>query len=174
MKPKAFLKKEKKIWHKHFIPSLVAGVAVAFISFILEATLGDIILFASVGASAVILSNSRSHHLTNLRTAIIAYILSIIIAIFLYTINIFINLHISIYIFLIVFLVGISMYLLNAVHPPAISAAIAFILFQKPIIDLLYLIITIFVLLVLIRLITYVLSQHLSIKEFLNEFRKHV
>jgi hypothetical protein len=76
-----FIKREKYLWHKHFIPSFIAGIAVGLLSFLYKATLSNIILFASVGASAVILAHSTSHHLLKLRTTIIAYITAIMVSI---------------------------------------------------------------------------------------------
>lgn len=169
---KKFIKREKVLWHRHFIPSVIAGLAVALISFVYQITVSNIVLFASVGASAAILTNTRSHHLTRLRTTILAYIISIIISSFVYLINLFIPLHISINIFLLVFLVGLFLVLLNTFHPPAITASLSFILLERPVVDLIYLFIAIIVLFVVIRLLTYTLSQHLSVKEFFKEFRK--
>ena len=78
----------------------------------------------------------------------------------------------SVNLFILVFVVGISLYLVNAVHPPAISASLAFILSEQTILQLLYLFITIIALFILIRLITYTLSQHLTLKKFLHEFKR--
>jgi hypothetical protein len=71
-----------------------------------------------------------------------------------------------------VFLVGFFLFLFDVFHPPAITASLSFILLERPLIDLLYLFFAILVLLVLIRLLAYVLSQHLSVGDFFKEFRK--
>ena len=166
------IKKEKQLWHEHFVPSLIAGLAVALISYGFQKTLSDIVLFASVGASAVILTHSRSHHLTRLRTTIEAYIIAIIVSSLIFFISLFLNLNISVSIFIVIFLVSILMYSINAFHPPAITASLSFILLERPIIDLFYLFVAILILFILIRLLTYTLSQHLPVKEFLNEFKR--
>lgn len=172
MKIKKWIKEEKIIWHQHFLPSLFAALIVAFISFVYEATISNIILFASVGASAIILTNSHSHHLTRLHTTIIAYIITVILSSLIYILKSFITLHMSMYLFLIIFLVGICLYLFNAFHPPAITASLSFILLERPLIDLLYLFLAIVFLLISVRFITYVFSQHLSVNDFLTEFKQ--
>jgi len=61
MKSKDFFKKERLLWHKYFVPSLLAGICVGLIAWFFELTISNILLFASVGASAVILTHSTSH-----------------------------------------------------------------------------------------------------------------
>lgn len=162
--------KEKRLWHKHFIPALFAGLAAAIVSLMYQATPANIVLFASVGASAIILTHSRSHHLTKLHTTVKAYIVAIIVSIIMYFFNNYFIIHLSIQIFIIIFLVGLSILMLDAFHPPSISACISFVLANHKIFDLLILSTQILVLLVIVRLITYLFSEHLSIKEFINEF----
>lgn len=168
----SFIRRERQLWHKHFIPSFIAGILVAIVSFAFEITVSSIVLFASVGASAIILTNTRSHHLTSLRTAIVAYVIAIVISSLVYITNSVFPLHISVNLFLIVFLVSILLFLSNAFHPPAITASLSFILLQRPLVDLFYLFVAVIVLLILARLATYTFSQHLSLKEFAKELRK--
>ncbi|MBW2991217.1 HPP family protein [Candidatus Woesearchaeota archaeon] len=172
MNLKKFLRKERIIWHKHFAPSLIAGVAVAIIALIFKFTAANIVLFASVGASAAILSNIRSHHLTKLHTIIASYVVAIIISLILYFINLKINLPLALNLFLAVFLTSILIFLVNSFHPPAISASASFILFERGLKDLFYLFIAMLVLFIIIRFLTYTLSQHLSVKEFWKEFKR--
>ena len=51
-----FINKERLIWHKRFIPSLIAGIAVGIITFFFEMTASNIVMFASLGASAAIIT----------------------------------------------------------------------------------------------------------------------
>ncbi|MBT3691427.1 hypothetical protein HOG16_04255 [Candidatus Woesearchaeota archaeon] len=164
------IKREKILWHNHFIPSLLAGLLVGLITFLYQATLSNILLFSSVGASALILTNSKSHHLTKLRTTIISYFITIIISLGVYYLNKLIVVPLYLNIFLLVFLIGIVMFLANSFHPPAVAAGIAFIVLDRGVIELLYLFFYIIVLLILIRFLVYTLSQHLSVKEFRKEF----
>jgi CBS-domain-containing membrane protein len=169
---KKFIKKKRRIWHKHFIPSLIAAIVVAVIAFVYEGNVANIILFASVGASAVILTNTYSHHLTKLYTTVTAYIIGIIISIGVYYLDKLVNMPFSMNIFLLVFLVGIGLYLFDSFHPPAITASISFVLLEKPLFDLIYLFVAIIVLLIIIRVLMYLIFQNLSLKEFSKEFRK--
>lgn len=174
MNLKEFIKKERKIWHAHFIPSLIAAGLVAALGIVLEFTLSNIILFASVGASAFILTNSKSHHLTKLHTATKAYIFSAIISLILFLINKSLPLHFGINIFLSIFIVGMALYLADAVHPPAVSASLAFVLLNKPATTLLIVFVIIIALLIFVRFLTYIFSQHLNIKKFFKEFEKEL
>jgi CBS-domain-containing membrane protein len=165
-----FLKKERTLWHKHFIPSILAGLIVAFISLIYEMTVSNILLFASVGASAVILTNRSSHHLTKLFTVISAYFIAIFISIIVYYLNMIFIISMPINLFLLISIVGLCLFLFNSFHPPAITAAVSFILLGRPIVDLVYLFLAIILLLILIRFIAYVSLQNLPITEFFREF----
>ncbi|MFO7710159.1 MAG: HPP family protein [Candidatus Woesearchaeota archaeon] len=168
-----FLRKEKKIWHKRFLPSLAAALLAGFISYVIDFTLSNVVLFASVGASAFILTNANHHHLATLRTTILAYVIALIISSFVYMANKYYPLHMSVNIFLLVFFVGISLYLFNAIHPPAISVSLSFILLKRSYVELIYIVIAIFLLFIIVRLITYAYSGDLSIRHFGKEFRKH-
>ena len=169
---KKWMKRKRILWHNHFIPSLIAAVVVAVLSFLYNLTISNIILFASVGASAIILTNTRSHHLFKLKTIITAYFIAIIISSLVYLLNTIVTLHTSINLFLLIFLVGFSLFLFDASHPPAIASSISFILLDRPLIYLIYLFFAIMMLLVILRFITYVASPKLSIKDFYKEFKK--
>ena len=68
------VKKERLICHKRFLPSFVAGIAVALITLFFEITASNIVLLASLGASAVILTHKQTHRLNILRTVIFSKI----------------------------------------------------------------------------------------------------
>lgn len=172
MNLKGFIKKEKILWHRHFAPSLIAGIGVAVIALIFEFTVSNIVLFASVGASAAILANFRSHHLTKLHTTITSYVVAIIVSLVLFLFNKIIGLPLVINLFLAVFMTAILVFLVNSFHPPAISAGVSFFLFERSLWDLLYLFLAIIILFIIIRFLTYTISQHLSIREFWKEFKR--
>jgi len=171
---KKFLKKKRRLWHRHFLPSLFAGIIVGLIAFLFEATIANIILLASIGASAIILTNSESHHLTKLMTIIYAYTISIIVSLIIYSVNLYFSFPVYLNIFLVVFIIGLALFLFDVFHPPVITASIAFIQLERPLIELFYLFAGIIVLLILIRLITYLLRQELSIKKFFREFKRNL
>ncbi len=169
---KTFIRRERMLWHKHFGPSLIAGLGVALIALVFEFTVSNIVLFASVGASAAILANIHSHYLTKLHTAIVSYAIAIIISLLLYLLNKYIALPLALNLFFAVFFTSIIIFLLNSFHPPAISASASFFLFERSLADLAYLFMAILLLFIIIRFLTYTLSQHLSVREFLSEFKK--
>lgn len=171
---KKFITKKRRLWHRHFFPSFLAGLIVALIAFLFKVTLTNIILLASIGASAVILTNSESHHLTKLMTVIYSYIISIVVSLIIYLINFYYPLPISVNLFLVVFIIGLALFLFDIFHPPVITASIAFIQLERPLLELFYLFLGIMILLVLIRIITYVLHQDLSMKKFFYEFKKNL
>jgi len=172
MSLKKFIKKEKKLWHNHFVPSLIAGLGVAVVAIFFKLNVPNVILFSSIGASAMILANNESHHLTKLRTALLSYFVAIIISLIIAWVNNIYEFHWAINLFFVVFLVGITLYLTDSVHPPAVSAALAFVLFEGSAADLIYLFLSIIVLLVVIRFMSYTVSSKLSTKKFLHEFKK--
>lgn len=169
---KRFLKKERQIWHRHFVPSLVAALAAGLIAYIFEATTSNIILFASLGASAFILSNAEKHRLTKLKITVKAYTIAVILSVLLYYIDKIIPMHMCIKISILVFIVSMGLYLANAVHPPAVSASLSFILLERGLGELFMLLLAIILLLTMMRAFTYVYSKDLSIRHFLHEFKK--
>tara|TARA_Y100000310_G_C20676209_1_gene813201 strand:- start:587 stop:1111 length:525 start_codon:yes stop_codon:yes gene_type:complete len=170
----SLLRKERRLWHKHFLPSLMAGVIVGIIAFFFEATVSNILLFASVGASAIILTNQHSHHLTKLHTTIVGYVSAIVLALAVYYLNTFYDLHIAVDIALLVFLVGLALFLFDSFHPPAITASISFIVLERPVFDLLYLFLAIIILMIVVRMGTYTISDNLPVKEFWREFLREL
>ncbi len=138
-----------------------------------DLTVSNVVLFASVGASAVILTHSTSHHLTKLHTTIVAYVLAIVISYSIFLINQIVPLHIAFNMFLVVFTVAFGLYYFDTFHPPAITAALSFILVEGSIVDLMFLFCAIIVLLVFIRLVTYIFSQNMSLKKFRREFSRN-
>ena len=168
---KFWTKHRKYLWHEHFTPSIIAGVVVAIIISFFNITISNVVLFGSVGASAFILTNVQSHHLTKLHTTIKAYILAIILSVAIYYVAKLFTLPIGVYAFILIFLISILLVLFNSVHPPAVSAALSFLIMDTNPINLLYLFVSVLVLFILVRFATYVFSQHLPVKEFMQEFK---
>lgn len=153
------------------MPSFIGALIVTLIVALFDLTISTIVLFGSVAASAFILTHSHSHHLTKLRTTIKAYILAIIISGVIFILTHKLNLPMELSAFLLILFVSLALYLFDAVHPPAVSASFSFILFDANLWLLLYLFVSIVILLVLVRLMTYVFSQNLSLKSFIQEFK---
>lgn len=169
-----WMKRERLLWHNHFIPSVFAGLIVAFLAYLYELTLPNIVMFASVGASVTILTHTHSHHLTRLYTAILAYFIASLLSALVYILKSYVETAIYVDIFLVIFLVNLGLFLFNVFHPPAVGASLAFILFHQRIADLAYLFIAIVIALIVVRFFTYIFSQHLSVTEFVKEFEKEL
>lgn len=168
------MKKERQIWHSHFNPSIIAALVVVLVTVFLKLTISNIILFSSVAASAFILTNVKSHQLTSLRTTIVAYLIALLLSSTVYLIALFIVMPVTLKVFVVIFLTGMGMYLADAVHPPAISASLSFVLLEgfyfSSLISLFF---TILSLLIAVRVVTYVFSKHLTMQQFLRgEFKK--
>ena len=162
---------ERNIWHQHFIPSLIAGLVIGSIVYLYDTTVANVLFFASVGATAVILSNSTSHHLVKLRTALIAYGLLMVVAPLVKFVSQELLVHEALTIGALVFGLSLSMFWLHAFHPPAISAAIAFIFFEGSWSDLVALFVLVIATFVGVRFLMYVYYEHFSPREFWHEFR---
>ncbi|MBT6774338.1 HPP family protein [Candidatus Woesearchaeota archaeon] len=168
-----FINKERLIWHKRFIPSLIAGIAVAVITFFFEMTASNIVMFASLGASAAILTHKQIHKLTILRTVIFSYLISLSISgIILFIIHHY-TLSFSIAALIAVTLATLTMYLADVFHPPAVSAALAFVLLDGGFWETIVIFFSVIILLIIIKLLTYAFYyEHLEMDKFMQEFKK--
>lgn len=171
-KKRGFWSRKRRVWHNHFTPSILAGVAVAIVALFYGSSVPTLLLFASVGASAAILANNKSYHLTKLYSAIIAYFISIVVSVIIYFAKPLLSTALSVDLFLVVFLVSILMFLFDSFHPPAITAALSFMLSNSPLGTLAWLFLSIISLLIIVRFFSYLFFQNLSLKEFKKEFRR--
>ncbi|MCK4669848.1 MAG: HPP family protein [Nanoarchaeota archaeon] len=166
-------KKKKKVrffWHEYFLPALIAGIGVAIVAYLFEMNSANLLMFASVGASAVTITHKYRHHLTTLRTTILAYIVGCIISLFIGMIGVNLNLAMPIQVFLVVACVSFAILYFNIFHPPAVSASVSFIVFHRNPNDLVFLLTSVILLFIVIRFFIYVWYEHLSLKDFIHEF----
>ncbi len=159
-------RKEREVWHDHFVPGVVAGVVLAVITAFFRLTGSNVALFASIGASAVILTHKYRHKLTVLRTVLLSYILSGLVSVGIAQLPS----PVSVKVFLAIFLVTMLLYSVDVFHPPAVSASLAVILYNRPLIELLYVLLVTLAMFVTVRYIIYVYHEHLTPKEFFKEF----
>jgi CBS-domain-containing membrane protein len=163
-----YLKKERTIWHKRFIPSLIAGISVAIITFFFEMTASNIVMFASLGASAAILTQKQIHKLTILRTVILSYLIALIISLIVSHIPV----SFPIAALLVVTLTTIGLYLFDIFHPPAISAALAFIMINGGIWEDITIFIAVIILLIIVKILTYAFYyENLEMHKFFQELK---
>jgi len=168
-----FLKKERVIWHRRFIPSLIAGIAVGIITFFFEMTASNIVMFASLGASAAIITHKQIHKLNILRTVIFSYLISLIVSgVVIYLIHHY-SLSFSIAALIAVSLATLFMYLGDVFHPPAISAALSFVLLDGGFWETIVIFFSVIVLLIITKILTYIFYyEHLEMHKFKMEFKK--
>ena len=158
------------LWKSHFGPALIAGLAVGIIFLLFSASPENILLFASLGASAAILAHPKYNARANVRVTIISYVLMSVIAIIMR----YLALSFFVSVVLTIFLTAGLLSWLDLFHPPAISASLSFLLYSYDILSLLGLLASIVVLLLLVRLFAYILHPHLDLSIFHKElFGKH-
>ncbi len=164
-----YLKKERTIWHRRFIPSLIAGIAVAIITFFFEMSASNIVMFASLGASAAILTHKQINKLTILRTTIFSYIIALIVSL----IVSYIPVSFPVAALIVVTITTIGLYLFNVFHPPAISAALAFIMISGGVWEDVVIFIAVIILLIIIKVLTYMFYyEHLEMRKIFQEVKK--
>ncbi len=170
---KQWFRKERLIWHKRFIPSLITGISVALITYFFTLTTSNIVLFSSLGASAAIITHDKIHKLNILRTVILAYLLSLTVSLLILYLSNILYLQTNWMIFLAVTMVTIGIYLFNVFHPPAVASSIAFLIFEGPLRERLLVFLSVIVLLIMIKFLTYAFYyEQLKMKKFHIEFRK--
>ncbi len=166
-----FIKKERLIWHKRFIPSLIAGLAVAVITLFFKMTASNIVMFASLGASAAILTHKYVHRLNILYTVIFSYLIALMVSLPVFFMIQGFPFSTPISILIAVTLTTIISYLFNIFHPPAISASIAFLLIGGTMKERFLVFVSVIILLIIIKFLTYCFYyKKLDIKKFHNEF----
>lgn len=137
-----------------------------------DATIANVLFLASVGSSAVILSSAQSRHLLELRSALVAYGAVAVLTPLIQVLSRLLLLETAILVGLVVFAVSITMFWLRAFHPPAISAAIAFVFFDAGVTDVVSLFALVIVVFIGIRFLVYVSSQRNSPRKFWRKFRR--
>lgn len=164
--------KERKIWHKRFIPSLVTGLAVAIITLFFELTTSNIVLFSSLGASASIMTHNKIHELTILRTVVSSYLIALTVSL-LVGIGISYGFSSELGVMVTVSITLILLYLFNIFHPPAVSASLAFLILEGGFAERIMVFIAVIILLIITKLLTYMFFyENLELRKFHLEFKK--
>ena len=164
--------KERRIWHKRFIPSLVTGLAVAIITLFFELTTSNIVLFSSLGASAAIMTHNKIHELNILRTVISSYLIALVVSLLVGT-GITLGLNSELGVMITVCVTLILLYLFDIFHPPAVSASLAFLILEGGFAERIYIFFAVIILLIITKLLTYLFFyENLELRKFHLEFRK--
>ena len=163
----------KQSFFEHAVlPPLIAAVIVGGLSFVYEVTISSILLFASVGASALILARRTSPELNRLRISINAYIFAIIVSVGVHYLNQWFELDVAVGLFISILSIGILMISFDAFHPPAVTASLSYLLLDRPITDLFILFSAIIILLFVVRFAVYTLILRYPIRGFFKELVK--
>jgi len=166
-----YLKKERKIWHRRFVPSLIAGMAVAILTVFFQMTAHNVVMFASLGASAAILTHKFIHRLNILYVVIFSYLVALLVSLPIFYLVKDFSYAFPTSILIAVTMTTLILYLLNIFHPPAISASIAFLLIQDSLTERILIFGSVIVLLIIIKLLTYFFYyENLTLKKFHHEF----
>jgi len=163
---------EQSFFTHAVLPPLIAAVVVGAMSFLYEVTISNILLFASVGALALILAQRTSPELKRLRITIVAYVFAIIVSASVHYLNQVVELDISVGLFITILSIGILMIAFDTFHPPAVTASLSYLLLDRPIIDLFILFSAIIILLIVVRFAVYTLVLRYPIKKFFTELIK--
>jgi len=171
MRKKRAEKKEVRTWHWHFGPALVLAMAIITVSLIFGFLSGaGVLMLASIAASTVILTHKHRHHLTALGTITFAYFIASMVSVALVYLLRIGGTELKMQVFIMVFIITWMLYWLNLFHPPAISFAMAFIVFERGIASYIAALFAALVLFLIVRLIIYIGYEHLSVREFAREF----
>ncbi len=155
------------ILKEKLVPAFFAGVSIFIISFFLKITIGNAILFASLGASSVILAEFPDRRIAKLRVVLFSYLIAAITGyLFYYLKNV--PLAAGLAIFTSISLMAIT----NNIHPPAGGLTLAFIFQPRFLNELVTVFVSIVFLLVLLKSIIYLYKKELNIKKFHHEFLK--
>jgi len=156
--------------HESYEPAYLTGFGVIVAAFLFDfLSASGIIIVGAIAASAVILSHKYRHHLTTLGTITFAYIVSAVLAIpIAYMLRIG-GVPLGVQIFTMLFGIGYLLHFLNVFHPPAVAFAAAFILYERGIAPYLVILVASIVAFTAIRLVIYIVHDHLTVRDFRKE-----
>jgi CBS-domain-containing membrane protein len=149
------------------IPALFGGLAIFLVSFLLRISIGNAILFASLGASTVILTEFPDTRTAKLRVVILSYGMAAGIGYALSFVD-FVPLAAG----LAVFFTIVAMALTDNIHAPAGGLALAFVFYEGHLKQLFYVLVAVLLLLTFLKSIIYMYKKELHIKKFHHEFLK--
>lgn len=160
MKLSVFLK-------ENLVPALFGGFAIFLTSYMIKLSVGSAILFASLGASTVICSEFPEENMAKLRVVLTSYFFAALVG----YLSSFIN-YLSLAAGVAVTSTILLMLITKNIHPPAGGIALAFVFYSRHFFELIYVMLSIFILLVLLKTIVYFYKKEMNIKKFHHEFLK--
>lgn len=158
---------DKYLIKEKIIPALFGAFGIFILANFFKFTTGNVILFASLGASTVILTEFPDTQTAHLRVVIFSYLISSIVGFSCSFIP-----HIPLAAFLGIFISISLMMLTKNPHPPAGGICLAFIFYSRGIVEVMYVMIMIIFLLIILKSIVYFYKKEFNIRKFHHEFYK--
>ena len=160
-------------WQAAVVNGVIAGASVALVAWLVRSLQeGDLLLFACLGSSAAAVVFAPLARTNSLRTIVAAYVIATAICIVLSPVHDRELLPMPLQCFLAVGVPIVLMRLIDAMHPAAIGAAMAFIIQDRPVRHLSLLLLAIIGLLTIVKVLAYVYLEDLEFKKFGHEFRQ--
>lgn len=160
-------------WQAATVNGVIAGASVALVAWLVQNRQeGDLLLFACLGSSAAAVVFAPLAKTNSLRTIVAAYVIATLICILLSPIHNGQLLPMPLQCFLAVGVPIVIMRLIDAMHPAAIGAAMAFIIQDRPVRHLALLLLAIIGLLTIVKILAYMYLEDLEFKRFGHEFRR--
>lgn len=157
------------------INGIIAGIAVAVVVWLMstiEFEERNVLLFACLGSSAAAVVFSPLSRNNSLRSIVVSYLTSAGVCLLLYPIHQQQLLPIEAECFLAVGLTTFAMRLTDTLHPAAVGAALAFLIYNRDIRALMLLLLAIIGLLTIVKMLVYIYRQELTFRDFHREFRR--
>lgn len=154
------------------IPSLIAGLTVLVIFyFFAQSGPGSELLFAALGSSAFLICAFPDIRTAKLRNVLMGYFYGGVFGLSsAYLLQYSIPVYLSA--FMAVFLTSFFMLISRGSHPPAVGAALAFVIYRRTTLELFVLYIAILILMIVAKFLVYVYRKEMHIGEFKHEFLK--
>lgn len=158
------------------INGVMAGAAVAMVAWLMATVEGgeerNLLLFACLGSSAAAVVFTPLSQSNSLRSIVISYVSSAIVCAILYPLHERALLSLTVECFLAVTLTTSMIRLAGTLHPAAVGAALAFILYDRDIRSLMLLLLAIIGLLTIVKMLVYIYREELTFRDFHREFRR--
>ena len=156
----------------------IAGIAVVIVAWMVTSIEGfsyeegDLLLFACLGSSAASIVFTPISRSNSLRSILIAYGISAFICVILTPIRTSGYFSIPIQCGLAVTLSISLMRLLDAMHPAAVGSAMAFIIYNRNLATIVFLLFAILGLLLVVKILVYAYREELTFRHFPKEFKR--
>jgi len=168
---KKWLKRRRIIFHERFASSLIAGLAVAVLTYFFSVSTSNLVLFSCLGASAAILTHYKRSKINILSSVILSYLLALIVSSLTILFTGYFSLGLNFEVMIAVTFTTMGLYLFDIFHPPAVASSIAFLTFDGAFSDKFLILISVIILLVIVKFLTYAFYyERLEMRKFHHEF----